>query len=370
MKKVFLTSLLALLLGLATCPAADVPPFQLDLGARVLPVPLESKFAESNYFVWCGAPVRGTDGRYHLFYSRWPVTNGFHPGWAIHSEIAYAVSDRPFGPYKFVNVALPARGTNPATGKKYWDADVTHNSNIVMRDGKYLLFYTGNWGDGQYATHRNHQRIGLAIAEKPEGPWRRFDQPIIDVSAEPGAFDSLCVANPAATVRPDGGIILVYKGVTTAPGKVMGGNSRCGVAVADRPEGPYVKKPGRVFEAESADAGKHWMLAEDPYIWFSAKHGHRYYAIARDVAGQFCGAAGGLALFESADGFQWRAAARPKVLGARFTWADGTLSHERVERPALLFDGEEPVALFGATDGYQKNGHISFNVQIPLKTKE
>ena len=37
------------------------------------------------------------------------------------------------------------------------------------------------------------------------------------------------------------------------------------------------------------------------------------------------------------------------------------------ERPALLFEGEEPIALFGATDGYKKNGRISCNVQIPLK---
>ena len=63
----------------------------------------------------------------------------------------------------------------------------------------------------------------------------------------------------------------------------------------------------------------------------------------------------------------WKAALQPKVLANRFTWADGTPSNTNVERPALLFDGEEPIALFGATDGYKKNGHISCNVQIPLK---
>ena len=341
----------------------------LDLGAMVQPVPAACKFSEPGYFVWCGAPVRGKDGRYHLFYSRWPLKKGFHPGWAIHSEIAYAVADQPLGPYTFVNVALPARGTNAANGKKFWDADVTHNPNIVLRDGKFLLYYVGNYGDGNYPTHRNHQRIGVAIADKPEGPWRRFDAPIIDVNTDATAFDSLCVANPAAAVRPDGGLIVIFKAVPIVPGKVMGGNVRYGVAVADKPEGPYVKRPGHVFEAEGADARKHWMLAEDPYIWFSRKYGNRYYAVARDVVGKFTGASGGLALFESADGFHWQAAAHPKVLGARFNWADGTTSHQNVERPALLFDGEDPVALFGATDGYQKNGRIAFNVQIPLKAQ-
>ena len=350
-------------------PVAAATNDALDLGAMVQPVSADCKFSEPGYFVWCGAPVRGKDGRYHLFYSRWPVKKGFHPGWAIHSEIAYAVADQPLGPYKFVNVALSSRGTNAATGVKYWDADVTHNPNIVLRDGKFLLYYVGNFGDGNYPTHRNHQRIGVAVADKPEGSWRRFDAPIIDVNTDATAFDSLCVANPAAAVRPDGGLIVIYKAVPIVPGKVMGGNVRYGVAVADKPEGPYVKKPGHVFEAEGAEAKKHWMLAEDPYIWFSRKYGNRYYAVARDVVGKFTGAAGGLALFESADGFRWQAAAHPKVLGARFNWADGTMSHQNVERPALLFDGEDPVALFGATDGYQKNGRIAFNVQIPLKAQ-
>ena len=342
---------------------------ELDLSARVQPVPLDAKFADTNYFIWCGAPVKGDDGRYHLFYSRWPVKNpdGFAPGWAIHSEIAYAVANKPFGPYHFVNVALAARGTNPVTGEKFWDADMTHNPNIVMLNGKFLLYYIGNYGDGKYVTHRNHDRIGVSIADKPEGPWRRFDKPIIDVSADPTAFDSLCVANPAAAVRPDGSLLVIYKAVPIVPGKPMGGNVRWGVALADNPEGPYVRKPGHVFEMQGADASKHWMLAEDPFIWFSKKYGNRYYAVARDVIGKFTGAAGGLALFESADGLDWKPTAHPKVLETIFKWADGTVSGDHVERPALLFEGEEPIALFGATDAHQINGRISFNVHIPLK---
>lgn len=41
--------------------------------------------------------------------------------------------------------------------------------------------------------------------------------------------------------------------------------------MADKPEGPYIKTPGRIFEAEKP--GKHWMVAEDPFIWFSKKYG-------------------------------------------------------------------------------------------------
>lgn len=347
-------------------PAATAAPGELNLGSRVQPLPKANKFSDPGHYVWCGAPVKGPDGKYHLFYSRWAAKDGFHPGWALHSEIAYAVADKPEGPYKPVNVALPARGTDPATGQKYWDGDVTHNANAFFHNGKYYLFYMGNQGDGKtYPIHRNHQRIGVAVAENPAGPWKRFDKPIIDVSADKGAFDSLCVANPAACVRPDGGVLLVYKAVPFVEGKPMGGNVRYGVALADTPEGPYKKAPGNVFEAEKP--GKHWMVAEDPFIWYSEKYGKKYYAATRDVVGTFTGKSGGICLFESADGLHWKSSKFPKILDSRYALEGGGLSEKNIERPALLIEEGEPTFLFGATDGYGKNGKLSSNVQIPLK---
>lgn len=340
-------------------------PTGLDLGAMVQPVPTGAVFSDPAWEIWCGAPIKGDDGKYHLFYSRWPAKFGFDPGWAVHSEIAYAVADAPFGPYKFVNVALPARGINPATGQKFWDGDVTHNPNILRANGHYYLFYMGNHGDGSYPNHRNNQRVGAAVADKPEGPWKRFDQPVIDVGSDPGDFDSLCVTNPAATVRPDGSILLLYKGVTQQKGKLMGGKVRYGAAIASHPEGPYVKVPGRTFEPGGSGTDPR-MLVEDAYIWYSASDA-RYYALARDVVGRFTGDQGAIAMFQSADGLVWQPTAKPKVLGSRFTWADGKSSMGRVERPALLFEGEMPIALFGATNGYAKLPVTSCNVQIPLQ---
>jgi hypothetical protein len=335
---------------------------ELNLGAMIQPVPMSARFSEPGYFVWCGAPVKGDDGRYHLYYSRWRVEKGFAPGWALWSEIAYAVSDIPLGPFKHVNVALPPRG------RQFWDGTTTHNPNILRKNGKYYLFYMGNTGDGRsYPMHRNNQRVGVAVADRPEGPWKRFDKPILDVSDDKDAFDSLCVTNPSATERPDGGILLIYKAVRIAAGKVMGGNVRHGAALADTPEGPYTKVIGRIFEADDADAGKHWMLAEDPFIWFSRRYGNRYYAVARDVVGKFSGSEGGIALFESPDGLNWKSSSHSKVLGSQYPWADGSLSITRLERPAILFDGETPVALFGAADGYGVEGRISSNIQFPLQ---
>ncbi len=354
--------LIALLILLSSVPSLHCE--DLELFSRVRPLPEANRFSEKGYHVWCGAPVKGPDGKYHLFYSRWPVSVGFHPGWALHSEIAYAVADKPEGPYKPVNIALPARGIDPATGKKYWDGDTTHNANAFYHNGKYYIFYMGNQGDGKdYPMHRNNQRIGVAVADKPEGPWKRFDKPIVDVGDDESAFDSLCVTNPAACVRPDGGVLLIYKAVQIIKGKPMGGNVRYGAALADKPEGPYVKKEGKIFKGSDE---KHWMVAEDPFIWFSRKYGNRYYAVARDVVGTFSGNAGGICLFESNDGLDWKPAAQPKVLERFFKQADGSLSATSLERPFLLIEAEEPIFLFGAADGYEKNGKASSNVQIPL----
>jgi hypothetical protein len=204
----------------------------------------------------------------------------------------------------------------------------------------------GNHGDGKsYPMHRNNQRIGVAIAGNPAGPWKRLDAPIVDITDDRKSFDSLCVTNPAACIRPDGGVVLVYKAVQYIDGKEMGGNVRYGVALADKPEGPYIKTPGKIFEAEKP--GKHWMVAEDPFIWHSKKYGNRYYAVTRDVVGTFTGSSGGICLFQSDDGLDLETR-RPS------------------ERSSILIENDDPTYLFGAADGYKKHGKISTNVQIPL----
>ncbi len=259
---------------------------ELSLGARVQPAPLDSKFSDPNYYVWCGSAVKGDDGRYHLFYSRWPVSNPNHfaPGWAIVSEVAYAIGDSPRGPFTHVNVALPKRGTNAVTGQKYWDADMTHNPYCLRKDGKWYLYYLGNYGDGTYNNHLNHDRIGLAVADHPAGPWTRLDQPIVDVSTNAADFDSLRLSNPSVTFRPDGKVLMVYKAVTQASGNAV----RFGACIADSPTNTYVKQAsvaGQIFKAPGGD----WMVAEDPFIWFSPNYGNLYYAVVRDVVGTFTG---------------------------------------------------------------------------------
>lgn len=82
----------------------------IDLASKMLPAPVNGGFRMEGYWVWCGSVIKGEDGRYHLFASRWKKNQPMHPGWLFGSEIVRAVSDRPEGPYTFQEVVLTARG--------------------------------------------------------------------------------------------------------------------------------------------------------------------------------------------------------------------------------------------------------------------
>lgn len=164
----------------------------------IQPLPAVARFDDPTFDIWCGSMVSGDDSRYHLFYSRWPHALG-HRAWVTHSEIAHAVADHPLGPYNHQDVALPPRG------RDFWDGLCTHNPTVQQFGSMYYLYYMGNTGDGQELltlnwTNRNNQRIGVAIADNPQGLWTRFDEPLISPTA--GFYDALCcISPPSATVR-------------------------------------------------------------------------------------------------------------------------------------------------------------------------
>ncbi|MGW1091970.1 hypothetical protein ACWD4L_38365, partial [Streptomyces sp. NPDC002596] len=90
-------------------------PSSLDFQAAIQPVdPAVQIFGTEGWYTWGGTPIRGRDGAYYLFYSRWQegsagrgsdpsekIFYGFS-GWMKYSEIAVAVSAGPQGPYRHV----------------------------------------------------------------------------------------------------------------------------------------------------------------------------------------------------------------------------------------------------------------------------
>lgn len=353
----------ALVLALCAVPAMGQAAADLDLAARLQPVPASGVFSDQGYYVWCGTMVRAGDGRYHLYYSRWPKTLGFS-AWVTHSEIAHAVGDTPLGPFHFAGVALGARG------RQFWDGLCTHNPTVLRIDGKYYLYYTGNTGDGKAVaslnwTHRNNQRIGVAVATSPNGPWLRMARPVLDVSPDAGAADSLVTNNPTVFQRADGRYQMIYKAVGRERPLPFGGPVVHLTATSNLPTGPFVKQMRPIFLAPGVD-----FPAEDPFAWYDRGR-NRYYAIVKDNKGDFTHAGRSLVLWESPDGFDWKLAAHPLVSTTDITWADGRKQHlNALERPQLLFDESgQPVVLLCAADTSSDHAE-TFNVRIPLSPIE
>jgi predicted GH43/DUF377 family glycosyl hydrolase len=332
---------------MAALAVQDATAQDIDVKSWMGKVPAQAKFSLDSFMVWCGSMVQGEDGKYYLFYSRWP-RKSTHQAWVTESEVAVAVSDQATGPYKHVKVVLPKRD------KKYWDADVTHNPTVYKFGKKYYLYYMGNYGNGEWWNHRNHQRIGVAVAKSPLGPWKRSDRPVIDTSYM--QFDHLMAANPSVVRRTDGQYLMIYKGVSD--GKMpFGGTVSHGAAIARSPEGPFTKLPNRIFTKDTVR-----FAAEDPFIWFQEG---KYWAIVKDMKGVFTNAGTSLALFESLNGLDWKPAQHVLVSTTEIPWESGTKQVKKLERPQLWIDQGIPKVLFCAVYDEEDN----YNVAIPLKVK-
>jgi hypothetical protein len=329
---------------------------ELNFNAKLQPVPQTAKFINDNYFIWGGSLIKSEhDGKYHMFYSRWPKELGMS-AWVTHSEVAHAVSDSPFGPFEFSDVALSVRGEG------YWDGLVTHNPTIHYFDGHYYLYYTGNIGftdePGEYWEHRNRQRIGFAKADNPYGPWERFNQPLIDVSADSLVHDALITTNPSVVKMPDGRFLMVYKAAAKITDPPRYGPVVHLTAISDSPSGPFEKQMQPIFTAGDVD-----FPAEDPYVWFQD---NCYYAILKDMEGDFTQHGTSLVLFYSENGFDWDIAPNALVSKIEINWeGTGLQELQKLERPQLYIENGELIALLCAAR--ETLDHHSFNVQIPLK---
>ncbi|MCZ7645024.1 MAG: glycoside hydrolase family protein [Planctomycetota bacterium] len=328
---------------------------------RLKPAPRAGGFRMEGYWVWCGSAIRGEDGRYHLFASRWPSALPMIPHWLTNSEVVRAVADRPEGPYAFEEVVLPPRAAA-------WDGRMTHNPTIHKRGDTFLLFYTGTTytgptpEPGRLCTKemrleaRANQRIGVATSKSVRGPWTRLDRPVLE--PRPGKWDGLMTTNPAPCVNPDGSIYLIYKS-TAREGDLL----RMGAARAARPEGPYERVRDESLFAwdETRDH------VEDAYVWRTPEG---YELLMKDMRGGICGERGGGIHARSKDGADWTLTQPPLAYSRKVRWDDGTTTEQtHLERPQLLIENGRPTHLIAATSrGDAANPfQESWTLVIPLE---
>lgn len=313
-----------------------------------------STLSEEGWHVWCGSALRAGDGRYHMVYARWPETEGFE-AWVTHSELAHAVSECAGGPY------VPAGRLWGGGGGVEWDS-VVHNPMLMHWEGRYYMYYMGTHrpaSGGGWWDYRNAQRIGVAVAGHPAGPWRRFPEPVLDVT--PNSWDDLACSNPTCTRGPDGRFYMVYKGIGSDGPMPKGGSVQLGLAVADDPCGPF-KKHGEPILSHPTEK---WAF-EDPFLWHDGRH---FRLLAKDYSGRTSGGlAGHCALAVSDDAIHWEFPENRPAFPLEMPEPDGSVrAMARMERPFLLQEeGGSPVLFLACLEAGKPER--SFNAQFVLES--
>ncbi|HEY4324812.1 MAG TPA: glycoside hydrolase family protein [Mucilaginibacter sp.] len=347
----------------------------LDINKLIKPVDSAGIFRQDDYYLWCSSVIKGEDGKYHMFYSRWPhgkrpldddamnyIFDGFS-GWNKYSEIAYAVSDKIGGPYRYVKTILKGDGD-----KNKWDRFTMHNPQVRKFGKYYYLYYISNSCDTtmqfnnpkfskewkHWLQYNSTQKIGVikfkTFNDLLNGKYERPARPLM----EPDNIHTFEVTtNPTVTQGPDGKYYMMYKSR-----KPNVGNMTFWMATSDHPDGPY-KLASEVFT--SAD-----MACEDPCVWYDKKRklfyaAVKYYSHSGKLVPQF----GALALITSQDGLHWHAANHPLISLREIGMSNGKkISLAHLERPFVVTDNDgQPLALFAAASINEPSGGDGVKVQ-------
>jgi len=283
---------------------------------------------EPGYHVWGSSPVMGPKGKTHLFVSRWPVKEGFG-AWMTHCEIARYASDSPEGPFVFQEVVL--KGTDLDT----WDRKSPHNPNVQKVGDQYVLCYIANAG-GQKSQKTSSQRIGMLIADRPEGPWKKAGDDGLILSPPKDltiwSHDSIVgVNNPALLAHPDGRFFLYYKAMK------KGDVRRMGLAIADTLEGPYVFHKD-YLTSNSSEIEDGYAFVENGTIYLLTTHNK----------------AGAGYLWKSEDGIQFGEPIlgydkMEHYLSKDILQGGKVLRGKKFERPQVLLQNGKPTHLYVAS---------------------
>lgn len=224
---------------------------------------------EGAYDIWGSSPIRDEKGKIHLFSARWKATDNWNYDWRYNSEIAHYVSDKPEGPFSFVEVVL-----SPEKDGNGWKSAGFHNPNIKKIGNQYVLVFIANDGN---LKHGPNQRIGMMIADNINGPWKSVpdeNTPILSPSKEETGwcYQSGCgVNNPSLLAHPDGGFMLYFKAMT---GPRPEGKVKMGVAVSDKLEGPYsIKKESITSNNTAIEDGYAFMWKKQVCLLTTDNHG-------------------------------------------------------------------------------------------------
>ncbi len=251
---------------------------------------------------WDGQIIKATDGKFHMFASRWDQAKG-HGGWGGSSAV-HAVSDKVIGPYIDKGLCWPEN----QKGKGH---NVTA---LVLPDGRYAVLVS-------------ETRPGdVFVSKSLDGPWGYLGS-IKVAENEFSRFGRM--SNVSIMVRPDGDFMIVARS-----GAIW--ISKTGIL------GPYTVQGPSVYPKVT---GLPLRNLEDPVVWFS---GGLYHIV---VNGWSDRKAWHITSVDGINNWTLRGLAYdPTKDFVRYT--DGTVNHwEKIERPGVhLEDGHVTHFTFAVLD--------------------
>ncbi|MFC1738869.1 hypothetical protein ACFL1G_07475 [Planctomycetota bacterium] len=141
-------------------------------------------------------------------------------------QLGVASATNPMGPFK----KHGDKPIVPVGPKGSWDEGATACAMVLKESNKkYCIWYwamdaVGNWGN---------EAVGLATAEHPLGPWKKYEgNPVMDDFGYIGG-----------AIKHDGKYLL-YSAYPLSTNGYKSDYGPLAVAIADKPEGPFVKYSG------------------------------------------------------------------------------------------------------------------------------
>jgi hypothetical protein len=272
---------------------------------------------------WDGSIIKGPDGKYHMFASRWSQGSGF--GSWPSSQAIHAVSDNLFGPYVDKGLCWP-------------DNKGGHGHNVTAL----------TLPDGRYAVVVSETRPGdVFVSNSLDGPWTQLGS----LQVADGPHKNLGgMSNVSIMVRPDGNFEIIARS-----GAIW--ISKNGIL------GPYEIQDSSIYPKI---AGLDQENLEDPAIWYS---GGLYHIIVNSWSHHKA------YHLTSTDGItNWKyqgVAFYPKADFIRYS--DGTVNHfGNLERPSVYLENGHVVAITLAVTDLPKeqipgnSGHGSKIVVLPF----
>ncbi len=191
------------------------------------------------------------DGLYYVWYTKSIGASGVDLSDPLaktfpwdYADICYAVSKDGYN-WEERGVAVPRGGDGS------YDERTVCTPEILVHEDKYYLVYQCIEKKGVYVG--THEKVAIAVANSPDGPWTKSEKPILERPKDGHWFDDYETYNDVVLEGAIHDPTLFYykekfylyykcglKKDRNTHVDFAGTNTRWGVAISDKVEGPYI----------------------------------------------------------------------------------------------------------------------------------